>query len=188
MKTYAAGATNPGVTTDYVGSFVYENTNLSFYTAPEGRVVMNKSYPEYQYGITDHQGNTRVLFTSAAPQAETTTVDFESATNSNVQNYPTGAYRNSMNLYDHTDAGTTSTYSQLLNGGNNGQVGVAKSFKIFPGDKVKIEAYAKYSNQQSTSADLTAFTTGLLAAFEHPRRRLVRRARYQPASILMVAL
>ncbi len=62
MKTYAAGATNPNITTDYVGSFVYENANLSFYTAPEGRIVMNKSYPEYQYGITDHQGNTRVLF------------------------------------------------------------------------------------------------------------------------------
>ncbi len=73
-----------------------------------------------------------------------------------------------MNLYDHTDAGTTYTYSQLLNGGNNGQVGVAKSFKIFPGDKIKIEAYAKYSNQQSTSANLTAFTAGLLTAFGAP--------------------
>ncbi len=100
MKMFAAGASTPNATTDYVGGFVYENTNLSFYTAPEGRVVMNKSYPEYQYGITDNQGNTRVLFTSATPQAETTKVDFEAATNSDVQNYPTGAYRNGMNLYD----------------------------------------------------------------------------------------
>ena len=168
MKTYAAGATNPNVTTDYAGGFVYENTNLSFYAAPEGRIVMNKSYPEYQYGITDNQGNTRVLFTSATPQPETTTVNFEALANTEVQNYPTGAYRNSMDLYDHTDAGTTYTYSQLLNGGNSGQVGISKSFKVFPGDKVKIEAYAKYSNPQNTSANLTTFTTSLLVAFGAP--------------------
>jgi len=155
-------------TTDYAGNYVYTNNTLSFFGAPEGRVVRSGSSYDYQYAIADHQGNTRVVFSSATPVAQPVVADFEATANSGVQNYPTGGSRSSLNLYDHSDAGTTYTYSQLLNAGYSSQVGVAKSYKVYPGDKVKIEAYAKYSNATSTSSNVSAFASALLSAFGVP--------------------
>ena len=149
-------------TTDYVGGFVYENNNLSFFSSPEGRVVKNGANFEYQYAIADHQGNTRVLFTSAAPAAQPVTADFEAATNGNFQNY---VNRSAFSLFNRTVGGTT---SQLLNGGVNGQVGLAKTYRIYAGDKVKIEAYGKYTNASSTSSNLSGFASALLNAYALP--------------------
>src|SRR5690606_34052686 len=57
------------------------------------------------------------------------------------------------------------TYAQKLTGGYNSQVGVAKSYKVYPGDKVKIEAWGKYQNPTGTQGNLTAFASALLSAF-----------------------
>jgi hypothetical protein len=64
-------------TTDYVDGYVYTNSSLTFFSSPEGRVVKNGSNYEYQYSIADHQGNTRVVFTSATPVASSPTATFE---------------------------------------------------------------------------------------------------------------
>ena len=64
MKTYNTSG-QLQTTTNYVNGFVYENTALSYFGSPEGRVVKNGSALEYQYALADHQGNTRVVFTSA---------------------------------------------------------------------------------------------------------------------------
>jgi RHS repeat-associated protein len=51
-------------TTDYIGSFVYENGFLQFILTDEGRIVydrFNDTY-QYQYFLKDHLGNTRILF------------------------------------------------------------------------------------------------------------------------------
>jgi len=50
-------------TTDYVGSFVYENGFLQYILTDEGRIVhhYNGTY-QYQYFLKDHLGNTRILF------------------------------------------------------------------------------------------------------------------------------
>ncbi|MCZ8072391.1 MAG: DUF6443 domain-containing protein, partial [Cytophagales bacterium] len=149
-------------TTDYVGGFVYENNNLSFFSSPEGRVVKNGANFEYQYAISDHQGNTRVLFTSAPQVSQTATADFEATTNGNFQNY---VNRSGFSLFNRTPLGTT---SQLLNGGVNGQVGLAKSYRLYAGDKVKIEAYAKYQNLIGTTSNLGSFASALLTAFALP--------------------
>ncbi len=156
--------------TNYVGGFVYEGSTpaISFFSSPEGRVVKNGANYEYQYAIADHQGNTRVLFTSATPAPQSYTATFEdntqTAEQANFQNYPSAGNRSGMNLYDNTDNGTTYTYSDLLNGGYNSQVGLAKSFKVYPGDKVRIQAYAKYYDNTGSS-NLNGFATALLSAF-----------------------
>ncbi len=53
----------PQHTTDYVGSFVYEDGQLQYILTEEGRIVF---FPdgthEYQYFLRDHLGNTRVTF------------------------------------------------------------------------------------------------------------------------------
>ncbi|MBX2916854.1 MAG: HNH endonuclease [Cyclobacteriaceae bacterium] len=165
MRTYQ-GATLL-TTTNYSGNFVYEGTSpvLSFFGSPEGRIVKNGANFEYQYAIADHQGNTRVVFTSATPAPEAKTANMEAAANSDFLNYTN---RIGFNLFDKTDAGTTFTYAQKLTGGNNAQVGVAKSYKVYAGDKVKIEAWAKYQNPSSTSSNISGFASALFAAFGVP--------------------
>ena len=162
MSTLINGVTT---TTDYAGGFVYTNNALSFFSSPEGRIVKNGASFEYQYAIADHQGNTRVVFSSVTPAPEAKTATMEATTNTDFLNYTN---RVAFNLFDHTDAGTTYTYAQKLTGGNNSQIGVAKTYKVYAGDKVKIEAWAKYQNPGSTSSNLSGFATALLAAFGVP--------------------
>ncbi|MBT1699008.1 RHS repeat-associated core domain-containing protein [Fulvivirgaceae bacterium PWU4] len=164
MKTFQGASLQS--TTDYAGAFVYENGTLSFFSSPEGRVVKKGSELEYQYSIADHQGNTRVVFSSATPSASAKTTDFESSTNTDFQNYPVSAgARSSLPLFNKTPGGT---YSQMLKGSTNSQIGVARSFKVYPGDKVKIEAYAKYFNPTANSSNLGGYATALLGAFQLP--------------------
>jgi RHS repeat-associated protein len=47
-------------------------------------------------------------------------------------------------------------------------VGLAKSYKVYAGDKVKIEAWAKYQNPGSTGSNLAGFASALYAAFGVP--------------------
>lgn len=57
-------------------------------------------------------------------------------------------------------------YSQVLTGASGQQVGVAKSYKVYPGDKVRIEAYAKYLGPPGgTNSNLAGFASALLGAF-----------------------
>jgi len=149
-------------TTDYIGSFVYTNNALSFFSSPEGRVVKNGSNYEYQYALADHQGNTRVVFTSATPVPEPKTTDMEASTNGDFVNYTN---RVNFDLFDHTDPGMDATdYSQKLTGAANSQVGVGKSYKVYAGDKIKIEAWGKY-RASSGSSNLSGFAAALVTAF-----------------------
>ncbi len=162
MRRYAPGNSTP-VVTDYAGSFVYENGQPLFFGSPEGRVVKNGNNFEYQYAIADHQGNTRVVFTSAVPSVETPMTDFESDPG-DLENYPSGGSVSALPLFNRTPGGT---HSELLNGGYSSQIGVAKSFKVYPGDKVKIQAYAKYEDVAGPGNG-QAFATALLQAFSLP--------------------
>jgi RHS repeat-associated protein len=49
-------------TTDYCGSFIYEDDVLQTILTPEGRVVVDGSSYAYQYFLKDHLGNTRITF------------------------------------------------------------------------------------------------------------------------------
>ena len=52
-----------GQRTDYVGRFVFKDEELSYILTDQGRIIQREdgSY-EFQYFITDHLGNTRVVF------------------------------------------------------------------------------------------------------------------------------
>jgi len=165
MKTYAVGGALT-LTTDYVDGFVYENNVLSFFSSPEGRVVKNGANLEYQYALTDHQGNVRVLFTSAAAVVQKVTATFEPGAQATeagkFTNYPATSGINPVATNNTTAGGTSSQY---LNGGYKGQVGVSNSYKVYPGDIVKIEANARYDAPSSTSGNLVNFAAALLGAF-----------------------
>src|SRR5262249_23755921 len=135
MATTVSGTTT---TTDYAGGFVYNNNALSFFSSPEGRVVKNGSSFEYQYAIADHQGNTRVVFTSAPPSAQATTATLEGDINDqssqfvNVNAIPFGSA-------NHTPGG-----SRVVRLNQTTPIGPGLSKKVFPGDKVDVEAYSYY--------------------------------------------
>ncbi len=148
--------------TDYIGELLFEGSTpvLKQISHSEGRVVPDGANWEYQYHLKDHLGNVRVTFTAKTQTAAASTANFEAATNTNFTNY----FRTSFDLVDRTDAGTTYTHVQHLNGGVNGRVGIGKSISVLPGDKVSIEAHAKYFNAGSTS-NTTSFITALATAF-----------------------
>jgi RHS repeat-associated protein len=87
----------------------------------------------------------------------------EAGSNNNFQNYTNTT---NWDLMDHTEFGG-STYSQKLTGASGQQVGVAKSYKVYPGDKIRIKAYAKYQGSSGTS-NLSGFAGALLSAFGLP--------------------
>lgn len=152
--------------TDYVGELVFEGTTpaLKIINHSEGRILPDGANWEYQYHLKDHLGNVRVTFTTKAQAVVSKTANFESAANTDFTNYFRSGGTSFFDIFDHTDAGTTYTYVQHLNGGVNGRVGVGKSMPVMPGDKVSIGAYAKYLNLSST-ANLTPLINSLATAF-----------------------
>lgn len=99
--------------------------------------------------MKDHLGNNRLTFkgksrtTEYNATLEDNTVADETAT---FRNYPIQGSRSALPMFDHTDAGTVYTYSQLLTGAEDYQVGLSKSFEVRPGDVFDLEVYAKYEN------------------------------------------
>jgi RHS repeat-associated protein len=125
-----------------------------------GRVgVFKPDGNRYFYEVSDHLGNVRAVI--GAPATVSYPTNFETASNPDFQNYT----RHDDELMDHTDAGIVNKHSQILIGGYNTRVGLAKSIVVSPGDKVKVEAYAKYRNLTTNAVNLTGFTTALTSAF-----------------------
>ncbi len=162
-------------TTQYLGEYVYENIAgtdvLQFVSHERGRIVPDNSSGaprpfDYQYFLKDHLGNVRVTFSEKKTTTEyKATFEAANATNEALifKNY---SRLGVLNEFDHTDVpGTSFTFSQLLHGGSNKQVGAAKSFAVNPGDVIDMEVYAKFETPGSASNDLTTLLSALVSAF-----------------------
>jgi RHS repeat-associated protein len=127
---------------------------------------LETSAPEYQYDLKDHLGNVRVTFTTKTTNGQFT-AGFETASQATeasiFENYPAGAQINTQPEHAHTG-----NNSHWMNGGYAGQVGVAKSMAVMPGDQVKIEAFATYGAETNTPTDFSSFVPLLLSAFNLP--------------------
>ncbi|MBT1688276.1 DUF6443 domain-containing protein [Dawidia soli] len=121
---------------------------------------------EYQYHLKDHLGNVRLTFTTAVTN-HAFAAGFESADQSNeasaFNNYPAGGAINTQ-----PENATTGTHSHLLNGGYSGQIGLAKSFSVMPGDVVSIRATARYAAPTGMPTNYNGFVASLLGAFHLP--------------------
>ncbi|HRJ28612.1 MAG TPA: DUF6443 domain-containing protein [Cyclobacteriaceae bacterium] len=163
MKTFQ-GATLL-TNTNYSGGFVYEGATpvLSFFNSPEGRVVKNGSTYEYQYAIADHQGNTRVVFTSAAPAPVVKTATFEGNSGDD-----SGEFVNVSNIVTSTASNNTPGGSKVVRMNQSYRVGPGKSVKVFPGDVINAEVWAYYesgSGYGTTSPALSVIVNAVAAAF-----------------------
>ncbi len=54
-----------GTTTDYAGNYIYENSNLQYFSTSEGYVTPNGSSFKYVYQYKDHLGNIRLSYNDA---------------------------------------------------------------------------------------------------------------------------
>ena len=128
-----------------------------------GRIAVHKPAANvYFYEINDHLGNVRAVI--GVPSATTYSASFETGFAGSGQNDFTNYISSTYDLVDHTDAGTTYQQVHLLNGGASGRVGLAKSFSVSPGDKVKIDAYGKFRNLTG-NGNSTSFITALASTF-----------------------
>ncbi|MBN8653032.1 MAG: LysM peptidoglycan-binding domain-containing protein [Cytophagales bacterium] len=154
-------------TTEYLGEFIYENNALQYILHEDGRIVADNSPGaprpwEYQYHLKDHLGNVRVGFS----EKTTTTVNsatLENATQTTEQaTFRKYGNRSALSIFNKTPGGT---YSQVLNGGNNNQIGLAKSFAVNPGDVFDLEVYGKYEQPTATGNNLNTLFSALVSAF-----------------------
>jgi hypothetical protein len=153
------------LTTDYLGGFVYEDGALKFFGSPEGRVVKNGSAFEYQYAIADHQGNTRVVFTSATVAPVAPTATFEGDANDGASQYQNIVAGNVVSFVgaNHTTGGI-----KVLRMNQTTKIAATKSVEVFPGDKVDLEVWEYHEGTAgfgTTSTPMTTLITMVAGAF-----------------------
>ncbi len=159
-------ADNITTTTDYIGGFVYTNGALSFFSSPEGRVVKTVAGYEYQYAIADHQGNTRMIFTSATPTVQSVTATSEVPANDALAfgNVPSSSpYWGSRSAANHTPNGI-----KVIALNQNYKLALTKSVRVYPGDKVDLNVFAYYEAENgygTTNQAITAMITNVATAF-----------------------
>lgn len=130
-------------------------------------IKLEDNSPEYQYHLKDHLGNVRLTFTTRNEQ-DIYTATLESSTQDNEQATFRNYSRVTNDLFDHTDAGTLYDRSLLLNGGNNSQIGLAKTLSVMPGDTINVSVYVKYFGSTGAAGNLTNYAATLLSAFGLP--------------------
>jgi RHS repeat-associated protein len=146
-------------TTDYIGSFVYENGVLSFFGSPEGRVVKNGSGLEYQYALADHQGNTRVVFTAAVPAPIAPQATFEGDANDGASQYTI----NASNVVSFGSANHTSGGSKVVRMNQTYKIGPSQSIAVVPGDKVDMEVWEYHEGSSGFGTSSTPLGTLITA-------------------------
>ena len=159
-------------TTEYAGEVQYSqpqnegSRKLSFVQTPEGRAVKNDTDFDYEYFYKDHQGNVRLTYGSLKETASyratmedpltSTLGDNEEATFANI-----GSTRHLDVLLNYTKSSSevlVPDRSSRVNGYLGNPIGPAKSIHLQSGDKVKMEAFAKYTQTTGSTATIAAST------------------------------
>lgn len=150
--------------TDYVGVAQYEDNNLSFLWTEEGRVIKNGSDYEYEYYLTDHQGNTRLTFGYMKEvDVYEATMETENNTKESADfiKLSTRASNATYNITPDHEVNGTANEAARLNGSTGNAIGPGKAFAVSAGDKVDLSVFARYSSPTSNSS---AVINNLVAA------------------------
>ncbi len=129
---------------------------MAFFSTPEGRVIKIDSDYDYEYFLTDHLGNTRLVFGWLKDKdlyKATMETENNSAESSDFINLST---RHTDLHYNHTPANQivgTANESARLNGFNGTAMGPGMVLSVSNGDKVTMDVFAKY--QQGTGNNTT---------------------------------
>ncbi|MDN5216388.1 DUF6443 domain-containing protein [Fulvivirgaceae bacterium BMA12] len=147
--------------TDYINGFHNENGALSFLATGEGRAIKNGTDFEYDYFLTDHQGNNRLSFGwlkekdvfKATMETENNT---EESTNFVKLNTRVTSLANNHTATYEVEG--TANEAARLNGFDNTAIGPGIVLEnVVAGDRVSAEVFTRYS--QSTSSNATVAGT-----------------------------
>jgi hypothetical protein len=174
--------------TDYVGGFIYENDSLRLIASSEGRIVVDHiandfSY-DYQYYLTDHLGNVRVVY---GPQQRiyTATMESELSTTEEAMFKNLDKTRENNDNYNHTVGGGQITYpnessmlnSHMINADKSRRIiGPAKGLKVYPGDVIDMEVWARYSQVNTSEVSASAFLFSAMTASFGITAGIIRRS------------
>jgi len=155
-------------TTDYVGGKVYVDGDLQLMQHDAGRVVVNRDGSgnitgyEYQYHLTDHQGNIRATVTSEE-RATTYTATMESE-NATVEE----AVFSSLSSGNRVAFGS----ANVTSGGNEvvrlkGEEGPGISLEVAPGDELDLSVWGYYEGTGGFNSTVSSggLITAVAAAF-----------------------
>lgn len=127
-------------------------------------VELRKLELEYQYAIADHQGNTRVVFSSVTPEPDAPKATFEDDVADGASEYKVDpATVRTFTAANHTPGG-----SKVVRMNQNYPVGPSRSLKVSPGDKVDMEVWTYFegsSGWSNSNTGVTAFIASVAGAF-----------------------
>lgn len=143
-------------TTDYLGSFVYEENQLQFIHAGEGRILSpalaQSNRFVYEYGYNDHQGNLRMLFREGSTYTYTATME--------PMNAPTEQAQFDNVVSNGEKACIGQNAAKLMPGQ---PLGPWKTIPVRRGDKIKATAQGVYAAPSNSNASITLL--GYLSGF-----------------------
>ncbi len=175
--TTQGGTAGPKQT--YVANFVYQGTDLLYYTMGEGKVNRKADGSfEYEYMVSDQQGNVRATFREKTV-TNTYTATMEDNGQAVVSNPRVVEMQYYQSLFDveqpqvgpwlnHSAATTavpTPNRAAYLTGTGVRKIGPGISLKVKPGDQLHIEAYGKFLKPSANPNFGNAIVAGLAAAF-----------------------
>lgn len=162
--------TTDGSTTEtyyYDGGILYKGNSIVQIATDEGRVVKNGTSYDYEYFLKDHQNNMRVAF-GAFKEVREYKATMEPAITAKEEGTAPDQYafknisKRQALLHDRTVPTTevpSPAYSAETNGFLGKAVGPAKMLSVTAGDRVQLEAFARYT----TSTNNTSVVTNFLA-------------------------
>jgi len=153
--------------TDYIGEFIYENDTLALIQHEEGRLVPDPidGSMTYEYRLSDHLGNTRMMFTT-----EPKTIDFKMTYESDATDADSVYFMNvniaSIKDFNSTTGNVNYAGSQILYSSPNSQVGSILAIPVGKGDQITATVNAKYFTAPANgSVGATSIATSLINAF-----------------------
>lgn len=147
-------------TREFAGGMIYENGQLQSFPHAEGRVLYHAGEYEYQYTLTDHLGNTRMMLTS---EAKTTTFLATMETDANSQEDDQFFEIAPSSVTVHT-AATSHDEVQRLYGTIAGAG--APPLMVYPGDKLTLSVEGFYGGGDGSSqVDAQALITAVAGLF-----------------------
>jgi RHS repeat-associated protein len=162
QETFANGASTPSSRMDFIGQLSFKDGELSTVQHSFGKVVISEDteVPEYQYQIKDNVDNVRLTFTSKQKTEEfiATMEDdgVQDVTNPRFQerelfgNIDETEIRNVNQWLNHTGNGVGGN-AVYLDGSASRTIGPYNMMKVYPGDTLDIEVFAKFQLSSSYS-------------------------------------
>ncbi|MDR2039437.1 MAG: hypothetical protein LBQ60_16060, partial [Bacteroidales bacterium] len=131
----------------YIGGFEYEGDELKFITMPEGRIRKSGDDWIYDYFITDHLGNVRVVLTTGQSGTQVYTAGMEESNAAEETRY----FENVDNTradrpYNYPDKNPLNTKLAKVPGKSRGP---SVMLQVMAGDTVSLSAQAFYNMDSS---------------------------------------